>query len=135
LKLIDTNVVIYALGGQHPYKDLCRRALSLVFQQKIQANIDVEVLQEIAHFYHRRNRLDFGLSLFDRLLLLFPSPLPVTHQLAVAMRDLLARYPQLQARDALHAAVVLEHGMEGIISADRGFDAVHEINRFDPRDL
>jgi len=135
LKLIDTNVVIYAMGSQHPYKDICRRALSLVFEQKVEANIDVETLQEIAHFYHRRNRLDFGLSLFDRLLLLFPSPLPITHELAVVMRELLARYPHLQARDAIHAAVVLQHGLEGIISADRGFDAVPEISRFDPKDL
>ena len=123
------------MGNPHPYKVSCQGILAQVYDKTLEANIDVELLQEILHYYHRRSRLEFGLDLFDRLTALFPDPYPVTLGHAAAMREVLARHPSLQVRDALHAAVVMEAGLEGIISADRGFDAIPEIERFDPAEL
>ena len=54
--------------------------------------------------------------------------------MTVAM-DILQRYPRLQSRDALHVAIALQHGLEGIVSTDKALDAVAEIARFDPADL
>jgi predicted nucleic acid-binding protein len=54
---------------------------------------------------------------------------------AKVARDVMSRHPRLEPRDALHAAVVLVHGLEGIVSSDRGYDAVVGVTRFDPRDL
>ena len=48
---------------------------------------------------------------------------------------MLEAYPQLEPRDAIHAAVVLNHGLEAIISADRAFDEITEIKRLDPLEL
>jgi len=76
-----------------------------------------------------------GVDVVNHALTLFPEPITVgVSDLRVA-GDLMQRRPSLDARDALHAAVVLEHGLDGIVSADRGFDAVPEIARFDPKDL
>ena len=135
LKLIDANVLIYAAGGDHPYKEPCLRFLQSVREGSQQATADVEVLQEILHYYQRRSEVVLGVDVVNHALTLFPEPLIVSVADVIAAGDLMQRNPSLEARDAIHAAVVLQHGLEGIISADRGFDAVPEISRFDPKDL
>ena len=40
----------------------------------------------------------------------------------------------LGANDRLHAATCIRHGIETILSADRGFDSVRELTRVDPLD-
>jgi predicted nucleic acid-binding protein len=100
-----------------------------------QATTDVEVLQEILHYYQRRRLVALGVDVVNHALTLFPEPITVGVSEVTAVGDLMQRNPSLEARDAIHAAVILQHGLEGIISADRGFDAIPEINRFDPRDL
>jgi predicted nucleic acid-binding protein len=136
LKLIDTNVVIYAAGRPHRYKAACADILREAAKSELQDYaIDVELLQEVLHFYHSRQHLHLGLQIFDELMQTFPAPLAVTpHEVAVA-RDILARYPVLSARDCIHAAVVLNQGLEAIISADRAFDQILEIKRLDPLEL
>ena len=100
-----------------------------------EANVDTEVLQEIVYVYWYRKHLEEGLAYLDRLLVLFPAPVPVTGDTIAAARDILAAHPQLEPRDAIHAAVVVNHGLEAIISADRAFDQISEIKRLDPLEL
>ena len=134
MRLIDANVFIYARGAPHPYREACRRLLAEI-QAGQEANVDTEVLQEVIYVYWYRKHLERGLDYLDRLLVLFPAPLPVTGDIIVAARDILAAYPQLEPRDAVHAAVVLNHGLEAIISADRAFDEIAEIKRLDPLEM
>jgi predicted nucleic acid-binding protein len=49
--------------------------------------------------------------------------------------QILVQHPVLQSRDAIHAAVVFENKLEGIISADRGLDVIDGLVRFDPKEL
>ncbi len=69
------------------------------------------------------------------MLILFPAPLPVSGEIIAVARDILSAYPRLGPRDAIHAAVVLNQGLEAIISADRAFDEIREIKRMDPLEL
>jgi len=85
--------------------------------------------------YWYRGRLERGLDYLDRLLVLFPMPFPVTGETVTTARDILADHPQLEPRDAIHAAVALNHDLEAIISADRAFDEMTEIKRLDPLEL
>ena len=48
---------------------------------------------------------------------------------------LLRDVPGIASRDAVHAAVVVVHGLEGIVSADRDFDRIPGLRRYDPADL
>ena len=69
-------------------------------------------------------------------LIAFPAPYSITVAIIDRARRLLLDYSQrLDSRDAIHVAVVLEHRLEGIISADKAFDVIPGITRFDPRDL
>jgi uncharacterized protein len=55
--------------------------------------------------------------------------LSIEHEDVEAAKDLLLRYTSLSARDAVHAAVMLHHGIERIMTFDRGFDAHPGIER------
>jgi predicted nucleic acid-binding protein len=44
----------------------------------------------------------------------------------------MAETPGLSPRDAIHAAVVIEHGLDGIVSADQDLDRIPGLGRYDP---
>jgi len=135
LKLIDADVLVYARGAPHPYRDACRSLLAEIEAGRLEGNVDTEVLQEVTYVYWCQKRLERGLDYLGRLLILFPAPLPVSGEIITTARDILAAYRQLEPRHAIHAAVVLNHSLEAIISADRAFDEITEIKRLDPLEL
>jgi predicted nucleic acid-binding protein len=135
LKLVDTNVFIYARGRPHDYKEACARLSAELVRGDHDANIDTELLQEVLFFFWRRRLMSDGFAMFDQLRTGFPSPFAVTLQEAGIARDVLSNHPTIAPRDAIHAAVVLAHGLEGIISTDRGFDSIPGVTRFDPLNL
>ena len=69
-----------------------------------------------------------------RLETIIPRALPVTMTDVRRARSLSTHYPDLRARDLIHAAVMLEKGISHILSTDRHFDQVDEVRRIDPHD-
>lgn len=135
MKLIDTNIFIYSVGEDHDFRAPSLGVLRRIRSGQIEATVSTEVLQEILHYYRSGRRVHVGIGLFDELISQFPQPLPILAGTARTARDILHRYPSLQSRDAFHAAVVFENGLEGIISADRGLDVIEGLVRFDPKEL
>ena len=135
MKLLDTNVVVYAIGGPHPYMEPCRRLLQDIAQGSNDYAIDVELLQEVLHIYSYRARRREAIHVFDRLIRVFPHPLPVREEEVKQARELLDRYERLSPRDAIHAAVVQAHDLEGIITTDRTFREIRGLAVFDPKDV
>lgn len=130
MRLIDTNVVIYAAGKAHPLQDEARRILDRIAEGALHANVDAEVLQEILHVYDGRKERLKGFDTLDDLLVLFPNPIAITREEIEAARDLMRRHAFLGARDAIHAAVVQTHDLEGIVSADKIFERIKGVKRF-----
>ena len=60
--------------------------------------------------------------------------LSVEDQDIVSARELADAHPDLTARDLLHLAVMKQHGITEIITADRKFDGVPGIRRIDLTD-
>lgn len=57
MRLIDTNIVIYAAGKAHPLQEgEARKVLDRITEGTLHANIDAEVLQEILHVYSARKQ-------------------------------------------------------------------------------
>ncbi|MFQ6094256.1 MAG: type II toxin-antitoxin system VapC family toxin [bacterium] len=54
--LVDSNVIMYAAGVEHPRKAACVEFLQGVAEGRIEAAVDAEVLQEILHRYRALNR-------------------------------------------------------------------------------
>ena len=135
MKLLDTNVVIYARGMQSPYRAPCIAILDDARERPDVYGMDVEALQEVLDVYNRRRQRPKGVEVVEDLLTLFSDPLPITAREIEQATGLLRRHDALSPRDAIHAAVVLTHGLEGIVSADDDFDGVTGLTRFDPLEL
>ena len=129
--MIDANVVIYAAGKAHPLQEEARKILERVAEGTLHANVDTEVLQEILHVYDARKERRKGFDTVDDLLALFPNPVPIGREEIEAARDLMRAYSFLGARDAIHAAVARTHDLEGIVTADKVFDRIKGVKRFD----
>jgi predicted nucleic acid-binding protein len=89
------------------------------------------VLEELWHIERsrRRGRLD---GLAERAYRLFTPLLPVSDE--AFARALALDAPRLGANDRLHVGTCLAHGIERIVTADRGFDGVRGVRRVDPLD-
>ena len=130
--LVDSNVLMYAAGAAHDHKAASVEFLERVAEGEIDAVIDAEILQEILHRYRALQQWEEGRHLFDFTRTLFPVVLPVTAEVLDHARILLDAYPHLMARDGLHAAVVLQHRLDGLCSFDSDFDPVAGIERVEP---
>ena len=130
--VVDTNVFLYARGGEHRYRQPCRRVLQGVIEGHVQLHASVEVVQEFVHVLLRRGvtrpeavdeatevRRQCRMHAFDGQVL----------SLALG---LLRHYPALIARDAVHAATAMALGVPQLLSADQVFDSVAEVDRVDP---
>jgi predicted nucleic acid-binding protein len=61
-----------------------------------------------------------------------PLTLEITDRIVDRARDLLDGDAHLGARDALHAAVVLDRSLEGLCSYDRDLDRIAGLRRIEP---
>ena len=135
MRLLDTNISVYADGRDHPYRDSCNRIIEWLESDARNYVTNTEILQEILHVYNSRREMSRGIRLVENLLRLLPAVIPITAtEIRTAVR-LLRETPGLSSRDAIHAAVVIEHGLEGIVSADRIFERIVGIRRYDPIDV
>ena len=120
---------MYIVGGPHPNKD---RSRELVAQFEIDGEelvTDVEVYQEILHRYTAINRHHFIDEAFNALNRIVTPVLSYDMADVRLARAILREVPGVQARDAIHAAVMLNRGIARIMSHDRGFDRVPGIER------
>jgi predicted nucleic acid-binding protein len=123
---------MYSIGKQHPLKEVCKVLLQKITVNEIDATIDVELLQELLYVYSSRGERKKGLDVVENILILFPNPLIVRKPEIEKAKDFMRKYYNLSPRDAVHCAVIVNYGLEGIISVDKDFDSVREIQRFMP---
>ncbi len=129
---IDTAVIMYAAGADHPLRDPSRRVLSRVGAGELVAVISAEVIQEILHRFLSIRRPEIGREQATETMDFLGPVLPITHAVMRRVPDLVTRYPNLEARDLVHVATCIHEGIPAIISPDRGFDQVAELRRIDP---
>jgi hypothetical protein len=122
---------MYAAGRPHPHREPSLRLLKRVRSGEIEGHTSTEVLQEILYRYSALNRRDLATQVYDFFVEICPTVLDVTVADTDLARDLLLEIPALSARDAVHAAVMRNHGIDRIASFDEGFDDVPGVTRFD----
>ncbi len=130
--LVDANVFMYAAGRQSPQRLPCQRFLEkIVAGQGPAACTDAEVLQEILHRYRSLEVPQLGFQLFDAVAQLGIPILAVTDRSLREARTLLEDYPRLSTRDGIHLGVMREHGIEEVLSYDRGLSQVPWVKRLE----
>ncbi len=127
--LVDSNIPMYLVGAEHPAKVDARRLLERAVAEKRRLVTDAEVLQEILHRYVAIDRRDAIQPCFEVLLEVVDDVLAVDLEIVERARDIVIGHPNLTARDAVHLAVMREHGIEDILSFDRHFDGLPGIVR------
>jgi predicted nucleic acid-binding protein len=133
---IDANVPIYAAGGPHPLKNPCSDIIIFISQVPDAFVTDAEVLQELLHRYVALRSWPQGRSVFHDFAQVMAGkvepiqPGDVVHAALLADGNL-----NLSARDLLHAAVMTRLGVSRIVTADRGFDQLPEVERLNPAEF
>ncbi len=127
--LVDSNIPMYLVGTEHPHKVDARRLLERAVAEKRRLVTDAEVLQEILHRYVAIDRRDAIQPCFEVLLEVVDDVLAVNLEIVERARDIVIGHPDLTARNAVHVAVMREHGIEHILSFDRHFDGLPGITR------
>jgi uncharacterized protein len=120
---------MYLVGAPHPHKADAQRLVEQFVSNRERLVTDAEVLQEILHRYVAINRRDAIQPAFDALLGIADQVLSVDAAAAYRAKDILMSHQQMSARDALHLAVMEQHGIERILSFDSGFDGFPGISR------
>ena len=128
--VLDTTVLVYAVGAGHPLREPCRQLIRAVADGTVLATTTVEVIQEFTHVRARRHdRKDAAALARDYIELL--SPLLIAEE--TDLREGLRLYEEesgFGAFDAVLAAAAHAAGADALVSADSGFadiTAVHHV--------
>lgn len=133
---LDANIFMYAAGAPHAYKDPCVRILADAETDKLTATVDTEIFQELLYRYSHINLAEKGVLLCRDILRYRMVILPVEEldiRETIELYDSL-RHKGVKPRDVLHAAVMKNHGISRVISADKHFDQFDFLTRIDPLD-
>lgn len=120
---VDTNVLMYAVGGAHPLRAEARAFFEDSLRQPKVLATSAEVLQELLHAYLPVNRI----GTLDAALQLAQARIPVVW--AIESEDvrfarlLVDNYPELGARDLLHLACCRRREVTEIKTYDRALAA------------
>jgi predicted nucleic acid-binding protein len=127
--LVDSNIPMYLVGGSHPHKVDAQRWVEKLLSDRQRLVTDAEVLQEILHRYIAVNRRDAIQPAFDSLLGVVDEVLTIDHAILERAKRIVFGHGRLSARDALHLAVMEQHGIDRILTFDAGFDGFPGITR------
>lgn len=127
--LVDSNIPMYLVGADHPHKIDARRLLERFSSEGTRLVTDAEVLQEILHRYVAIDRREAIQPAFEALLGVVDEVHPVEQRDVERALNVSLGYPFLSARDALHVAIMVRHGISRIMSFDAGFDGYPGLTR------
>jgi predicted nucleic acid-binding protein len=120
---------MYLVGAPHAHKGDAQRRFKQLVNERERLVTDAEVLQEILHRYVAISRRDAIQPAFDALLGVADQVLDVNRSAAERAKEIVLGDRRLSAREALHLAVMEQHGIERILSFDAGFDGFPGIVR------
>ena len=129
--VLDTTVLAYAVGGEHPLREPCAHLIRTVADGVVNATTTAEVIQEFTHVYSRRRERRLAARLAKRYTEGFAPLLTIDADMLKAGLSLYARQDRLDAFDAVLAATALARGAVALVSADRAFEAVPRLRFVD----
>lgn len=128
---VDANVLIYGAVDSE-YREPCLEVLEAIARGDAEGRTSTAVLEEVwyVELSGRAGALD---GLAERVYTLFTPLLAVTDEAFRLALSLEA--PKLGPNDRLHVGTCMAHGIDSVLTADRGFDGVRGLRRVDPLDL
>ncbi len=130
--VLDTTVLVYAKGAEHPFREPCRQLIGAIADGTVAATTTPEVIQEFVHVRaRRRGRADAAQLGDDHADLLAPLLSVGTETLRRGLA-IYVMHEALGAFDAVLAAAAIDAGAMALVSADRAFTAVDGLRHVVP---
>ena len=126
--LVDSNIPMYLVGGEHPNRAAAKHLVELAIAGRERLVTDVEVLQEILHRYVAIGRRDAIDAAASTLLAIVDDVYPIELEDVERARGIVLS-SRLSARDAVHLAVMQRRGIAEIMTFDRAFDGIPGVGR------
>jgi uncharacterized protein len=130
---VDTVVLAYSVGEDHPDRQACRDLLQAASTGSIELHASVEAVQEFLFHRLRRGERSSATAMARRMAALCVLH-PFDRGVATRMIDLVES-TSLQGRDAVHVATAQLAGFTSIVSVDRDFDAAPGLSRLTPQQV
>lgn len=129
--ILDTTVLVYALGEGHALREPCRRVIAAIREERLTATTTPEVVQEFVHVRSRRrsrgDAVEHGGAYRE---LLSPLVAVTEEDLALGL-SVYERHEGLGAFDSVLAGVALERHAT-LVSGDASFSEVPGLRHVHP---
>lgn len=130
--VLDTTILVYAVGAEHALRDPCRDLLSAVVEG-LGATTTPEVIQEFCHVRARRHGRSEAVQLAERYANLLAPLATCSEAELIDGLAIFASNEQLGMFDSVLVAVTKASGAR-LASADRAFGAVPGLTWLNPAD-
>jgi len=132
LIVLDTTILVYAKGTEHPLRAPCRALIEAVAGGTLDATTTPEVIQEFVHVRARRRGQKDAAELGRSFVELLAPLLVVTQGHMAAGLRLFERHAQLGAFDAVLAAAAIDAEADALVSVNSAFGHVHSVRHVVP---
>lgn len=130
--VLDTTVLVYAKGAEHPLRGPCRDLIAAIAGGTVQATTSFEAIQEFVHVRARRRDREDAAGLGRDYADLLSPLLPVDRDSLREGLALFERVKDLGAFDAVLAAAAILVDADALVSADSGFADVPGLSYVSP---
>lgn len=130
--VLDTTVLVYAKGAEHPLRDPCRELVAAIAEECIEATTTAEVIQEFVHVRARRRDRSDAVALGRDYAELLSPLLSITRDDLQRGLRLFEKTSRLGAFDAVLAAAAARAGAVALVSADTAFSDLPDISHIVP---
>lgn len=130
--VLDTTVLAYAVGAEHPMRDPSRRLVEAIAAGRVDATTTVEVIQEFVHIRARRQRRADAAKAGRNFAELLGPLLVVPGALVEPGLRIFERSKSLGAFDSFLAATAIANEADALVSADRAFSSVSRLTHIVP---
>jgi predicted nucleic acid-binding protein len=131
LIVVDTTVLVYAVGERHRLKEPCQLLVDAIGQGRLSVTTTSEVIQEFVHVRARRRGRQDAAFWGREYATLFSPLLPLTETDLMSGLRLFETFEGLGSFDAVLAAA-MERNAHSLISADSAFAAIPGLAFIDP---
>ncbi len=130
--VLDTTVLVYAKGAEHPLREPCRELVAAIADEHIEATTTAEVIQGFVHVRARRRQRSDAAALGRDYAELLSPLLTITRDNLQRGLTLFETTPRLGAFDAVLAAAAAKAGATALVSADTAFADLLDISHIIP---
>ena len=119
---VDSNIPMYLIGAGHPHKAEAQLILERLIAAGQRLVTDAEVLQELLHRYTAIDKREAIGPALQVTLDIVDEVIPIEKADVLRAGEIVGSGALMSARDAVHIAVMVRHGIRSILSFDADFD-------------